>query len=455
MPIGLTLACKLRCFGIDVDIIDKRQRNTELLRAIAVNMATISSLESIGVAEQLIEQGEQIDFLNLYWKQQHMMQVSFDGQFPYDHFLHVYQPTTESLLIDRLAELGVSVKREVELIALKQSTSQVIATIRQEDDEVISQHYDYCVGCDGGLSSVRDFAEIDVDVDQYGSYFMLADVHLDWSGAIEQTHWFVGESGYLMIVPGPGGRHRLVASGLGQQPASMSLQDYQVLVDARGPGGITVTSLDWQAIAPFGHKIARTPRVGRVFLAGDAYHQFSPVGGINMNIGIADADNLAWKLAFVLNGQAADSLLESYTQERGDIVAQTLIDSRQRTAVITDPMSARLSEVKPYLPTEGMHAPYELCLQFAGLDVEYMPGMVHLSRKGLGQANQSNQFEWYCPREVHDNYQSFCTTQQIQLKEAADFILVRPDGFIAHQGKLSVSELQQTMSQLLGVNDVR
>ena len=66
-------------------------------------------------------------------------------------------------------------------------------------------------------------------------------------------------------------------------------------------------------------RIAANFSKGRVFLVGDAAHRFPPTGGHGMNSGICDVHNLAWKLAFVLNGSASPSLLDSYDVERRPI----------------------------------------------------------------------------------------------------------------------------------------
>jgi hypothetical protein len=74
-------------------------------------------------------------------------------------------------------------------------------------------------------------------------------------------------------------------------------------------------------------RLAKTYRVGRAFIAGDAAHIHPPTGGQGMNTGIQDAYNLAWKLALVTQGKAPDRLLDSYDAERrpvgADVVART------------------------------------------------------------------------------------------------------------------------------------
>jgi 4,5-epoxidase len=71
-------------------------------------------------------------------------------------------------------------------------------------------------------------------------------------------------------------------------------------------------------------RLADTHRHDRVLLAGDAAHVHSPFGGQGMNTGIGDAENLAWKLAMVVNATAEPQLLDSYEAERRPIAAHVL-----------------------------------------------------------------------------------------------------------------------------------
>jgi putative polyketide hydroxylase len=77
--------------------------------------------------------------------------------------------------------------------------------------------------------------------------------------------------------------------------------------------------MTWQT----GAFVADRYRAGRIFLVGDAAHLMPPYGGLGGNTGVADAHNLAWKLAAVCDGRAGDELLDTYESERQPIAEYT------------------------------------------------------------------------------------------------------------------------------------
>ena len=79
---------------------------------------------------------------------------------------------------------------------------------------------------------------------------------------------------------------------------------------------LKITKVNWFSTYRVHHRVAHRFREGRAYLLGDAAHIHSPVGGQGMNTGIGDAVNLAWKVAAVLSGTAAESLLNTYELER-------------------------------------------------------------------------------------------------------------------------------------------
>jgi FAD binding domain-containing protein/aromatic ring hydroxylase-like protein len=71
-----------------------------------------------------------------------------------------------------------------------------------------------------------------------------------------------------------------------------------------------------------------------VWLAGDAVHLFTPTGGFGMNTGIDDADNLAWKLAAVVQGWGGARLLATYESERQPVAVRNTTAARRLTVNI-------------------------------------------------------------------------------------------------------------------------
>jgi hypothetical protein len=85
-----------------------------------------------------------------------------------------------------------------------------------------------------------------------------------------------------------------------------------------------VTAVNWFSTYKVHHRVAERFRVGRCFIAGDAGHIHSPVGGQGMNTGLGDAMNLGWKLGHVITGSASPAILDTYEPER-IAFARTLI----------------------------------------------------------------------------------------------------------------------------------
>lgn len=101
---------------------------------------------------------------------------------------------------------------------------------------------------------------------------------------------------------------------------------YQALGGLHGPYPITIDEILVRSTYRPNIAIARrwASDHRRVFLAGDAAHQNIPTGGYGMNTGIADAFDLGWKLAAVINGYGGEGLLESYEQDRLPVATQAI-----------------------------------------------------------------------------------------------------------------------------------
>ena len=138
-----------------------------------------------------------------------------------------------------------------------------------------------------------------------------------------------------------------------------------------------------QSIWSIGSHIAQTFAVGRIFLAGGSMHEFSPTGGLGMNTGIEDADNLAWKIAYVVQKRAHASILDSYEQERLPIVLENMAWSMQNLKCI---VAMQMAANKPSLSPEQVASILQSQKQHLNkshleLGVQYQSDWLPCSRK--------------------------------------------------------------------------
>jgi 2-polyprenyl-6-methoxyphenol hydroxylase-like FAD-dependent oxidoreductase len=339
-PVGMTMACELARYGISVRIIDKAAQRTDKSKALVVWSRTLELLDRGGGSAPFIDAGFKAKAVNFIAGDKVIGRISMeDVQSPYPFGLMLPQSETERLLEERLRGLGVDVERRVELASFQTRDAGVEAVLRLADGREEAVSADWMVGCDGAHSAVRHGLAAPFTGETMNSDWMLADVHMTgYPFPDSETSVYWHRDGVFVIFPISPGRYRVIAdlppSGA-EHPPTPTLEQVQAIIDQRGPGGLSAFDPIW--LAGFrinGRKVARY-RWGRVFLAGDAAHVHSPAGGQGMNTGMQDAFNLAWKLALVIQGKAAEHLLDSYSPERSGVGDEVLKNAGRLTAVGT------------------------------------------------------------------------------------------------------------------------
>lgn len=321
-PTGLVLALWLTKLGVRVRIIDKTAEPGTTSRALAVQVRTLEFYRQIRLADSLIAGGVPIAGLNFWVKGTRAARVPFgrigEGMTPYPFPLVYPQDAHERLLIERLHALGVDVERRTELVRFEQHGSGVQAVLRRPDGAEENCDAAYLAGCDGASSTVREQLAIGFPGGTYEGLFYVADVTASGPATDGELHVDLEEADFVLLFPLQGkGRIRLVGT---VRRANSGAGNTLTFNDVRGRAihslNLDVAEVNWFSTYRVHHRVASRFREGRVYLLGDAAHIHSPVGGQGMNTGIGDAVNLAWKLAAVLNGGAADSLLHTYEPER-------------------------------------------------------------------------------------------------------------------------------------------
>lgn len=336
-PTGLTLAIALTTRGAQVTVVDRLTAGANTSRAAAVNARTLEVLEDLDVARRMVTAGLVAPRFSMRHQAQTLIPIDFSGlPTNYPFTLMISQATTESLLVDRLCGLGTEIVRPKALTRLDQDGDGVRATF--DDGETIRARY--VAGTDGMHSTVREQAGIGFAGGEYAESFTLADVRLSGEVPGVEVILFYSMAGLNVLVPLPGGIHRVVAPTM-DAPEVPSAQFIQGLLDTRGfgPGHTVVEDVVWGSRFRIHHRVADTYRAGRVLLAGDAAHVHSPAGGQGMNLGIQDAVALADMLTGALRG--SDTALDAYTEARKPIARQVLRMTGRLTRLATVPKAAR------------------------------------------------------------------------------------------------------------------
>ena len=336
--VGLTLAVSLGQRGIRCLLAERMPEQGILPRMDLTNARSMEIFGRLGLAEKIRDAGWPLDarfnvFAGRSLAEDPYAMLSYpsilearersaactDGSAPREPYERISQYNLEALLADEARALPtVDVRFGSEIVGLRQDGESVQAAVRSADGSERTVSAKYLVGCDGGGSFVRKALGIGNTGQPRAARYMLIFFRcpdlLKKTGLDAFRHYYIaGQRGGLLI---PQDDLRRWAFHFPLAPdVDASLIDPAAEVSDRLGLDLDIDVL--YASAWHAHLlVADRYGEGRVFLAGDAAHQYIPTGGFGLNTGIGDADNLAWKLAAMLRGWGGPVLLDSYHDER-------------------------------------------------------------------------------------------------------------------------------------------
>jgi 2-polyprenyl-6-methoxyphenol hydroxylase-like FAD-dependent oxidoreductase len=320
-PTGLVLALWLTKLGARVRIVDKNEGPGTTSRALAVQARTLELYRQLDLDQPVINRGHKVPAVNLWARGEKKAHLDFthigSDLTPYSFLLIFPQDEHEKLLIERLAEFGVSVERQTELTGFSEVADHIVAELRPPDGSTEQCEARYIAGCDGAHSAVRQTIGSEFPGGTYQRTFYVADVDASGPPINGELHVDLDQADFLAVFPlAPQKRVRLIGTVQDHREDNGPHQFGDISDRAVKNLKVKVEKVNWFSNYRVHHRVADRFRKGRAFLLGDAAHIHSPVGGQGMNTGIGDAINLAWKLAAVVGTGAPDTLLDSYEAER-------------------------------------------------------------------------------------------------------------------------------------------
>lgn len=322
-PVGLTLALDLGRRGRRVVVLNKLDFIAAGSKAICFAKRTLDIWNRLGVGDAVVERGVIWNVGKVFRGAGTDPIYQFDME-PVKHqqmpgFVNLQQYHAEDILIDALAGTPtVDLRWGHEVVALRQDEAGAELDVRTADGDY-RLRADWIVACDGSRSPLREMLGLDFEGRVFEDNFLIADVRMKAGRPAERWFWFDPPFN-------PGG-----SALLHKQPDDIWRLDFQLGWDidreacvrpenvaplVRGMlGDDCAFEPEWYSVYTFQcRRMARFVH-NRVIFAGDSAHLVSPFGARGCNGGVADADNLAWKLDLVLAGGAPTGLLDSYDHE--------------------------------------------------------------------------------------------------------------------------------------------
>lgn len=353
-PTGLMLAGELALQGIAAVVIERRDdQGVQAARAGGLHARTIEIFDQRGIAGRFLAEGKTAPVAGFAG-------VSLDiSDFPTRHpyGLALWQRHIERILAEWVAELGVPIRRGLEVTGFTQGADGVDVAL--SDGQSLGAQY--LVGCDGGRSLVRKAAGIAFT----GSDPTVSNLIAEASLAEEPPQWGIRRDalGIHALSREDDGTARVLVTEKEIGAGEPTLDELKTAMTEVYGSDFGVHAVTWLSRFSDATRQAETYRLARVLLAGDAAHTHPPDGGQGLQLGVQDAVNLGWKLAQVIRGVSADGVLDTYHAERHPVAARALRTAMASVAL--RPQDDRTKAVRDTLAwLIGMDEPRK---QFAGL----------------------------------------------------------------------------------------
>lgn len=471
-PTGMMLAGELALAGIDVAIVERRAtRELVGARAGGLHSRSIEVMDQRGIADRFLAEGTPAQIAGFGWI--HLDMSDVPSRYPFG--LALWQRHIERILGGWIAELGVPIRRGIEVVGLEQDESGV--SINLSSGGILRTRY--LVGCDGGRSVVRKAAGIAFPGWDATVSHLIAEVELAEEPAWGMQQDERGIRGFGQLDDGRTVRVMVTEQEIGGdgEPTLADLRKELVAIYGTDYGVHSPTSISrFTDVA----RQADRYRQGRVLLAGDAAHIHYPTGGQGLNLGVQDAVNLGWKLAQVVNGTSPDVLLDTYHAERHPVGARVLRNALAQVALLrSDPQSEALRETMADLlgmdeprrrfagMQSGLDIRYDLgdghplvgrCMPDLDLLVEGAPtrvyALLHRARPvllNLGEARSLDERPWADRVQMVDaTYGGAWELPMIGEVAAPTVVLIRPDGYVAWVGDGGDGGLRDALTMWFG-----
>ena len=345
-PIGMTAALVLARYGIRSVLLDRKDTFNDGSRALCIARPSMHILERIGAVAPFLDKALGWRFGRSYYRGQQIFRLEMphpQGE-KYLPMYNLQQQYIEQYLHDAVAACDlVDMRWQSELTGIGCGNDGVSLSIASPDGDY-RLSADYVLAADGARSPVRTQLGLRMKGENYEGKYVIADIRMDHDFPTERRAFFEpsgNPGGTVLIHKQPENIWRVdyqLREGESEEAALLE-ENIRARVGAilGDIGHDKPWELEWWSIYSTNTLCLDDYRHGRVFFIGDAAHIVPIFGVRGLNNGLADADNLGWKLAAVLNGEADEKLLDSYSPERRGATLDVFANATKSTRFMTPP----------------------------------------------------------------------------------------------------------------------
>ncbi len=336
-PIGLAMAVDLALRGVASVVLDDNDVVSTGSRAICWAKRTLEIFDRLGVAERMVAKGVTWKVGRVFHRDREL--YAFDllpepgHRFP--AFVNLQQYYVEQYLAERCADFPdlIDLRWRHRVVGLERDGDGATLAVETPAGPWRSRA-DWVLACDGARSAVRGLLGLDFEGEVFEERFLIADIEMKADFPEERLFWFEppfhdGQTALMHKQPDDLWRIDLQL-GWGADPEAEKRPE-AVIPRIRAIVGERPFALDWVSVYAFHcRRLARFVH-GPVIFVGDSAHVVSPFGARGGNGGVQDVDNLGWKLAAVLRGEAPRALVDSYDAERIHAADENILNSARST----------------------------------------------------------------------------------------------------------------------------
>ncbi|WP_168789339.1 FAD-dependent oxidoreductase [Paraburkholderia aromaticivorans] len=346
-PVGLATAIDLAQQGVPVVLVDDDCSLSTGSRAICFSKRSLDIFDRLGCGQRMVDKGISWNVGKVFLKNDLVYTFNLQPEAGHNRpaFINLQQYYVEGFLLERAQEMqNLEIRWKNKVVGVQQSgtpgthDASVTLTVDTPNGEYALRGR-YVVAADGSRSPIRNLMGLDSKGVTFKDRFLIADVKMEAEFPTERWFWFDPPF------------HPNQSVLLHRQPDNVWRIDFQLGWDAdpvleKTPerviprvrallGPDAKFELEWVSVYTFSCLRMERFRHGNVLFAGDSAHGVSPFGARGANSGVQDAENLAWKLAMVLEGKASDALLDTYASEREFAADENIRNSTRSTDFIT------------------------------------------------------------------------------------------------------------------------